>query len=189
LGIDNRWRTRLSEYGKMPVRSATALWVEGFALLGRFFAGVNGVGAAIAISITFSAYTSLATVDSPHICLASQFVSLLMRDGSSAAWFFFWAGFFAVAVAAVPKFVRIWHNRNSRDPLSESVQPVLPGMETSGLSEWTVVKISIFAQIIPGLVSVGLFSMGMHYVFGSDRPLSASAIRAMWQGFAPGCTP
>jgi hypothetical protein len=155
------------------------LLFEVFVLLGRSFAGFNGIGMAISISVMGSSYTSLTSVNIDHICLASQFVSRTIQGGRTAAWQFFVGGLLAIVAAATPRAVWGWRNAK------EGTQPLPFSEWASGLSVTTVRLLFVFFQLTPLFVSFTLFLKGIGHAFGLQ--LSPEAIQSMWHQFQLAC--
>jgi hypothetical protein len=161
--------------------------VEGMAFFGRWLAGVSGIGVALSISAMFSSYTSLASVDAEHICVASQFVSRTMREGRATALDFITTGFLALIAASIPRAAWVSRNIKLHDLLREDTKPVRFSQWASSYSETKVVILCFVGQIIPLLIAVPFFRTGLDHAFGPHLLLSAEAIQSIWQGFKTAC--
>jgi hypothetical protein len=175
---------RRIEADKRPARYAKPL-VEGATTLGRFLAGANGVGLAASLTIIFSTYISLTSVDNEHICVASQFVSGIMQEGRLAAWDFFLGGLFAILAAGCSRFMWVKHNLVLHDSLSDLPAPSFESWSSS-YSESQLFLRSAVGQYIPIFVAFMFFLWGLGHGLGLQ--VSSAGIQHNWQAYKAACT-
>lgn len=192
MSISEWWQLRLVEYRrKKALDERPALFapsfVEGTAFVGRWLAGASGICVALSISVMFSSYTSLTSVDAEHICLASQFVSHTMREGHATAIDFIRAGLLALIAASIPRAAWVLRNDKLHGLLREDTQPVRFSQWASSYSEKKVAILWVVGQFIPLMIAANSFLAGVDHALGPHLPLSSEAIQLVWQGFETAC--
>ena len=174
---------RQIEADKGPARYAKAL-VEGATTVGRFLVGANGVGFAASLTMYFSAYISLTSVDNEHICVASQFVSDVMQEGRLAAWDFFFGGIFALVAAGFSTGMWVRYNMALHDSVSDLPAPSFESW-ISSYSEWGLFLRSAGWQWIPIVLASTLFLWGIGH--GLGLRVSYAGIQQNWQAYKVAC--
>lgn len=191
MSISERWRKWQADFKhrKMKVGKPNPHLlqiVEGGALVGRFLAGAHGVGLAVSLSAISSTYTSLASVDTDHICLASQFVSRTMREEHTAAIQFFCGGFLALVAATFPRVAWYWRSVQQYDLREEDTPPLSFQKWVSELSATHLFCLSGLFEFLPLGSSFYLFSLGLDHA--TNLRASPETIQSMWQGFKVVCS-
>jgi hypothetical protein len=174
---------RRIEAKKRPARYTKPL-VEGATTVGRFLAGANGVGFAASLTIIFSTYISLTSVDNEHICVASQFVSGIVQEGRLAAWDFVFGGIFALFAAGWSKCMWVWHDIALHDSVSDLPAPSFESWSSS-YSEWQHFQRSAGWQCIPIVLAFVFFLWGIGH--GLGLRVYSSGIQHNWQAYKAAC--
>ena len=166
----------MTESRRQPIR-ITLRAVKYAAFLGRWFAGASSVGVVMSISVMFSSYTSLTTIDPKYLCVGSHFISSTMQEAHNAATEFVRAGVLALITAAAPR--AIWFGRNEIGP------PIPFRNWAEGFSNSKVTWILILCQVIPMWFAASSFLNGTSHAFNLQP--SPESIQLMWHGFETKC--
>jgi hypothetical protein len=173
---------RRIEADKRPTTYAKTL-VEGLTAVGRFLAAANGVGLAVSLTLMFSTYISLTSVDNEHICVASQFVSGVVQQGWLAAGDFLFSGILALVAVGWSKCMWVWHNMILHDSVSDLPAPSFESW-ISSYSERELLNLALWFQVIPLLFSIICFFWGIGHGWLRASP---GVIQHNWQVYKAAC--
>ncbi len=155
-----RWWRRQRAAGKLGKRRRRLPVIYGvyraelFSKLGRWFAGLNGAGYALACTLMIASYTTAADT------CASQYVTAdTLKAGFIFCFVFIFGAASGLIAASLPGLVGWVRNSRHEQKLRQRLPPMSTGHELCGLSEGQVQRITD-AQLVLLLMALLLFLVG-----------------------------